>query len=56
LFDYLFENIQLLEETGLRGTDFRLKETMTKFRAVLERQLHNENELRGLVDKETFLE
>ncbi|XP_060599111.1 glutaminase liver isoform, mitochondrial-like, partial [Ruditapes philippinarum] len=46
----------LLEETGLRGTDFRLKETMTKFRAVLERQLHNENELRGLVDKETFLD
>jgi len=47
---------QLLEETGLRETDFRLRETMTKFRAVLERQLTDENELRGLVDKDTFLE
>ncbi|KAL4239531.1 hypothetical protein ACF0H5_000345 [Mactra antiquata] len=44
----------LLEETGLRETDFRLKETMTKFRVVLERQLRDENELRGSVDKETF--
>ncbi|XP_052773285.1 glutaminase kidney isoform, mitochondrial-like [Mya arenaria] len=44
----------LLEETGLRDSDFRLRETMTKFREILERQLHDEHELRGMVDKETF--
>lgn len=45
-----------MEETGLRDNDFRLKETMFKFRKVLERQLYNENELRGMVDKSTFLD
>ncbi|XP_053393622.1 glutaminase kidney isoform, mitochondrial-like [Mercenaria mercenaria] len=46
----------LLEETGLRDNDFRLNETMQKFRNVLERQLHDEHELRGMMDKETFLD
>ncbi|XP_060587936.1 glutaminase kidney isoform, mitochondrial-like [Ruditapes philippinarum] len=46
----------LLEETGLRDNDFRLNETMKKFRAVLERQLHDEHELRGMMDKDTFLD
>ncbi|XP_052780097.1 glutaminase kidney isoform, mitochondrial-like isoform X1 [Mya arenaria] len=46
----------LLDETGLREMDFRLRETMRKFRAVLERQLTDEHELRGLVDKDTFID
>lgn len=46
----------MLEETGLRPNDYRLRETMAKFRNILERQLHDEHELRGRVDKETFKE
>ena len=45
---------QLLNETGLRETDFRLKETMGKFNQIIQRQLRDENELRGYVDKATF--
>ncbi|KAL4239530.1 hypothetical protein ACF0H5_000344 [Mactra antiquata] len=65
LFNFLCDHNQLvsidrfknlLEETGLRESDFRLRETMSKFRSVLERQLHDEHELRGMVDKETFFD
>ncbi|KAL4218662.1 hypothetical protein ACF0H5_021251 [Mactra antiquata] len=65
LFDYLCDSRDLvdidrfkkiLNQTGLRTTDPRLKEMMESFAEVEHKQLHDEHELRGSITRETFKE
>jgi hypothetical protein len=48
--------IQILNETGLRNDDPRLKEMQDNFHDVEQKQLHDEHELRGAITRDTFKE
>ncbi|XP_053380706.1 glutaminase kidney isoform, mitochondrial-like isoform X1 [Mercenaria mercenaria] len=65
LFDYLCDSRELLSmdkfkkilnESGLRNDDPRLKEMVENFHEVEQKQLHDEHELRGTITRETFKE